>query len=1311
METDIPIKKGDSRRGTVSFFRDDTIDVVRKRIALAVGSHPDRMFIEVKVKLPKDYYGSNPMRWKELFHRMTYDRARVSSEAIENYKDGMPHLTALDAIEYSELDWDDAWDNRKKTAIGLDSILNVRNDFYEWRILGVDSEMSLVLPRVPTELPDYNGIPPLPKLQSLFETMHPYPIAEFRYVATEEEREGPPEGIRKNYFPYFARGAPMRLPKEIGDALEQSHRELKALFALLERREAPKPHKHKDVVVLRAKWYAPLISTKFSAPRSRFEQIFYGLTVSKDTPYIGYFTAKSEVTRHKFYVEDPNNKVVDEEFKPMWRAWTNKTQPQRRRPTLLLYRGTSRSSFDRIAITSKDIVFSAERDKTSEETLDEIRDSIFEWFKTLDAVVPFIEESDYDISRWQLDMLNALATYSNSVSSFDPARFGCLRSIFSNYGGAYRLLRAEHSSDDISPLEIQAYQILTQDDVTPSAELLREQLDISPDEAEALFSKIKTLGETFDIEKAAKAYPILKFSGSEVVIKFVTNLERTLDYADILRFVLSLKDGDDIGICERDIVAPQPVVAVPQQAISDTDYDASNEDFLAGLGLDAPDEPPAEEEPGAAAAREPLRRIAVAQTATSTFNYFNNRLQEFDRRTFDSTYPGECERNRQVIVLDTDQQEDIRNNEDLGDTPEEREVYTYSERPDSEKLQLEDPDGLAICPPYWCIRDEIPLLPPVEPWEPGHLRKLEDGTLECPVCHGKIRTSDRDNRTDFTVIERNTATIYPKLMKAVSATNKRRMPCCYKVGRSSKEVKKKKGDDINYVIGVERARLPPLRFAYLDPELASRLRLIPDYEASVRMGRIGIGNKDIFRIGIGRASENLPKLLGVDTEIKRPKEAQDNVKRCSFFLSWNKLGGGESQTEKIIDGIDRAYMAGDLDILKEIEYVASFLDTTVIRIDPKTYEVICGFWTESIDPEKQKIVALIGTDMLGFVSRKKGVRSHVLEYKVDLRKHFSIATRKILTDAHTKACSPDVPTLNETLNAELRDVGDDFSYILDPFDRVQAVYAHGKGVLPFRPEAKDLRDSSIRKVHYSEIRPEELPEPAEARAFLNSRTNDGFKIKEELYDSAGNLVEFLLNSGFRSPVKIGETKKGQPAQEVIKTIQNRDERDLVDGPPNVIDDQLARDVSYEEELYQFMLYSISKDLDSYSTLREAIESRDSERIKAQLVTWFADNAYTVMTQRPANFVNKVRKPCGQFNDADSCNNSTLCGWVSRDDTCRIKVRVKRDKVSKDILINRIANNLARNDKLRNLVLDDRISPFFSTILYLEMPHELITTDI
>jgi hypothetical protein len=41
----------------------------------------------------------------------------------------------------------------------------------------------------------------------------------------------------------------------------------------------------------------------------------------------------------------------------------------------------------------------------------------------------------------------------------------------------------------------------------------------------------------------------------------------------------------------------------------------------------------------------------------------------------------------------------------------------------------------------------------------------------------------------------------------------------------------------------------------------------------------------------------------------------------------------------------------------------------------------------------------------------------------------------------------------------------------------------------------------------------------------------------------------------------------------------------------------------------------------------------------------------------------------------------------------------------------MATTLVTNEKQRALVLDERLSPFFSTVLYLEMPHELIVTRI
>jgi hypothetical protein len=82
---------------------------------------------------------------------------------------------------------------------------------------------------------------------------------------------------------------------------------------------------------------------------------------------------------------------------------------------------------------------------------------------------------------------------------------------------------------------------------------------------------------------------------------------------------------------------------------------------------------------------------------------------------------------------------------------------------------------------------------------------------------------------------------------------------------------------------------------------------------------------------------------------------------------------------------------------------------------------------------------------------------------------------------------------------------------------------------------------------------------------------------------------------------------------------------------------------------------------------------------------------------------KVKKQKG--GGERECKGS-LCGWDGT--TCRIKVN---DKLDKSNVFNRLLSTLVSNAKLRGVVLDGRNTPFFSTILYLQLPHELVITDI
>ena len=146
-------------------------------------------------------------------------------------------------------------------------------------------------------------------------------------------------------------------------------------------------------------------------------------------------------------------------------------------------------------------------------------------------------------------------------------------------------------------------------------------------------------------------------------------------------------------------------------------------------------------------------------------------------------------------------------------------------------------------------------------------------------------------------------------------------------------------------------------------------------------------------------------------------------------------------------------------------------------------------------------------------------------------------------------------------------------------------------------------------------------------------------------------------------------------------------------------------MSYSAEVFDFLMFSMSKDiLDGHAELRNAIETGND--LVKQIKKWMKSETHWDHAEAPQAFVTKVRTPCGQYTDESACNTSSMCGWQG-DKKCQVSVHMK----GRDAMINRLAKTLKENSKIRALVLDDRLSPFFSTVLYLEMPHELITNDV
>lgn len=132
---------------------------------------------------------------------------------------------------------------------------------------------------------------------------------------------------------------------------------------------------------------------------------------------------------------------------------------------------------------------------------------------------------------------------------------------------------------------------------------------------------------------------------------------------------------------------------------------------------------------------------------------------------------------------------------------------------------------------------------------------------------------------------------------------------------------------------------------------------------------------------------------------------------------------------------------------------------------------------------------------------------------------------------------------------------------------------------------------------------------------------------------------------------------------------------------------------------------MSKDINNYPALKSALFEKKSSKVKILLENWFSETTVFMNVKKPIEFLSKIRKPCGQLKK-DTCNSAHMCAWT--ENSCKVQIR---DEFSEEKVFNKLLQTLIENSKIRALVLDGRITPFFSTILYLELPNELIITDV
>ena len=794
-------------------------------------------------------------------------------------------------------------------------------------------------------------------------------------------------------------------------------------------------------------------------------------------------------------------------------------------------------------------------------------------------------------------------------------RLPCVSNLFVQTHPVYRLLRADKTDRSLTDLDVGILHVLRQD-IAATPEQLGETLGVRPEEIAARLADIRDRVEEDPslLTQELDVMPKLEFGQTKVLVQHALDLERIQKYASLLRFVLTGSGTKLAEVCpeRRGVAAPvvavAPVVPVP-----------------------AEEPPPAEELEGDLA--DFLEQMGAAKKEggpNPLFNYYTTRLRKVDADTFDTPYSKKCEPSRQVLLMSPEDQAKWK------DTP-----YDPNSYPEESKLTI--PSGVAVCPDFWCMRDEIPL----------RADQLVD--RKCPVCGGKVRDAKSTEPINAApVIERSTEYKYPRFLDIVSSKNGQRMPCCYKQPKATRLLPAQQAEvpaaDPFYILG-EGKKLPAMRCAYLPEELAKRLRLsIANYATFRSEGnRLKDRARGVFRIGLGRPSKTLAQILNMD--IPKPKDAISKLFQCPFVRTWRdpKEDDGtfdsalvpylpdptaRQQMARILAGVDHAYEHGTLTQIQELEYISLVTGTPIYRVNLQTTSISCGLWTQYFARGKSAIAVLESEstiDLLGYATHRADLQVDANLYAAP----FVESTIRVLRQADTKACATPYPSLGDALSAALSiGVVKNAPVVIDPTGYVQALWAPNAYILPVRPEG--VADERVRKVAYSEMPADTLPTYEQERRALEiaASINPQFAWKRDIHDVNGQRVEVELVCGLRAPV-VPETIETQEAPaDLIPTLRKGKESDLVYGAPNEADSKKASEISYSAEVFDFLLFTLSRDLqkEENADLRKVVESNDWDAMAEALEPWYDEVVVGAHIDSPSQFVSKVRTACGQLKE-------------------------------------------------------------------------------
>jgi len=471
--------------------------------------------------------------------------------------------------------------------------------------------------------------------------------------------------------------------------------------------------------------------------------------------------------------------------------------------------------------------------------------------------------------------------------------------------------------------------------------------------------------------------------------------------------------------------------------------------------------------------------------------------------------------------------------------------------------------------------------------------------------------------------------------------------------------------------------------------------------------------------------------------IKSPSEDSAKTVMCSFFRSWKGADGpGEDPIARRVSSIDKAFHDKTMSTLEELEYacLTSGCRLYVLFTDSSTGEVQTGCFmplrsAKTMTYRHTVLVAAdandpMSVDYISNVSRTTTAPAFNADityasYDAALRVKLTSLVSK-LEEARVSACTSEIPSIEDAfavIEKLMPSEKSKLKLIRDPYRRFQAIYIPGKILLPFRPATQvpssflggltsDVSDD------YANLSPDDYPPRLDMLNSLHAarEIHPGFDYAHDAHDTKHRVVELVTRSGLRVPVQSSDSETTSRATEIVETIHNAEEKTLTFGKPDADTIKRARSITYEAEIFDFLLFQLTKDVQTkeYRALKSVLAQSNPniDELRPLLTEWVDETLRFSEADDPPTFYSKIRQPCsGQARS--KC--SGLCVWDGA--SCKVQIKTGvRDSLRRDVIAKRLLSTLVSNDKIRGVIFENRASPFFSSILYLEFPHEVILSD-